>query len=171
MQRNNAMTNFIKNEIFILTISGAFGRNSVYKVGISEKTKSKFREKIKLLLIDLEEKYLKTVKESDHLAILDKLKENIEVQSREILRDDHITFGTTQKLLNLYLKYLWCLGLINEPPHCPIDRTILNKIKDYKTSWTKMEREGYCQAIEMIKLIKGTNSIAEWELKEFGRKN
>ena len=34
--------------------------------------------------------------------------------------------GHSQKLLNLMLKYYWCLEWLKyTPPHCPIDRMIL----------------------------------------------
>ena len=38
-------------------------------------------------------------------------------------------YGIAQKFINLSLKYHWCLDLIQEPPHCPIDSTIINKTK------------------------------------------
>lgn len=161
---------FLKNEIFILSLSGAFQRNNIYKESTSENEKIQLRRLIKSLLVELEDNYKIRVSDSQHLANLDEFKKNIEKGSDNILRGSVISFGTVQKILNLYLKYLWCLGLISEPPHCPIDRIILNKSKDYKTSWTKMNREDYCRAIEKIRLIKENKSIAEWELQIFARR-
>ena len=71
---------------------------------------------------------------------------------------------------NLYLKYLWCIDIICEPPHCPIDKIILNKLKDYKTSWTKMNKDDYIRAIKKINFVRGKESIAQWELREFSRR-
>jgi hypothetical protein len=45
-----------------------------------------------------------------------------------------INFGIAQKMLNLYLKYMWSLGNIQEPPHFPVDRII--QIKLIRTSQT-----------------------------------
>lgn len=36
--------------------------------------------------------------------------------------------GSAQKALNLYRKYLWCLGYIPFPPHCPFDATIIDQL-------------------------------------------
>ena len=161
---------FIKNEIFIMTILAAFGRNNIYKDNVAENDKIQFRNDIKSLLVKLEDKYKNKVTECEHLTILERLKKDIENKGKNTLKGLSISFGTVQKILNLYLKYLWCLGFIAEPPNCPIDRIILNKIKDYKTSWTKMSQKEYRDAMDKIRSIKGERSIAEWELDEFRRK-
>ena len=148
----------------------AFAHNKVYKDNVAENEKMQFRSDIKSFLIKLEDKYKNKITESEHLVILNKLKKDIENVGRVILNGSLISFGTVQKILNLYLKYLWCLGSIAEPPNCPIDRIILNKVKDYKTTWTKMGEKEYCIAIAKIKSVKGDRSIAEWELGEFKRK-
>lgn len=163
-------TNFIKNEIFILTVLGAFGRNGVYGNSATETDKLQFRNDIKALLVELEDKYKNKVTEEEHLLILGRLKSDIENKGKKTLKKSSISFGTVQKLLNLYLKYLWCLGFTAEPPNCPIDRIILNTIKDYKTSWTKMDKKEYITAINKIRAVKGIKSIAEWELNEFKRR-
>ena len=91
---------------------------------------------------------------------------------------DKYRYGIAQKLLNLYLKYLWCIKLIHTPPHCPIDRIIINKLK-LKCNWTQINDEKYYRRI--IEKIKKTikldevhspnESIAEWELKVYSRRN
>ena len=162
--------NFIKNEIFILTIMGAFGHNKIYINGITEENKVKFRESLKQLLMEIENKYKNSIGEKEHLNILVKIRKNIETQNKNILNGKTISFGTVQKLLNLYLKYLWCIDIICEPPHCPIDKIILNKLKDYKTSWTKMNKDDYIRAIKKINFVRGKESIAQWELREFSRR-
>jgi hypothetical protein len=72
--------------------------------------------------------------------------------------------GIAQKLLNLYLKYLWCVGYIVEPPHCPIDRIIIGKtsFRD-RLNWTEMGEAEYREVIgEMTSLArsKGFNAGA-----------
>jgi hypothetical protein len=47
-------------------------------------------------------------------------------------------YGVAQKLLNLFLKYLWCLGTIAEPPHCPVDRIIIGKTCYKDKNWTEI---------------------------------
>jgi len=71
------------------------------------------------------------------------------------------------------LKYLWCLGDIPVPPHCPIDRGIIDQLdipkqERKKYDWTKLDKiEDYrhliglcCKKAKMGK----RESIAEWEL-------
>lgn len=154
---------FIKSQIFYLTIMGAFGRNNIYKDNVIEKDKKQFREYIKSLLESLEDEYKNEVAKDKHLANLDKLKRSIENKGKNTFKKSLISFGTVQKLLNLYLKYLWCIGLIHKPPNCPIDKTILDNI-GYDINWTKMDRKQYRNAIKKIDLKKGERSIAEWEL-------
>jgi hypothetical protein len=48
--------------------------------------------------------------------------------------------GTAQKALNLYLKYLWCLGEIKTPPHCPFDRGIIQMLP--VSERVKLDRTG-----------------------------
>ena len=85
--------------------------------------------------------------------------------------------GHSQKLINILLKYYWCLGwLKNEPPHCPLDRIVLSKAQiktEGKTpSWTKMDSiEDYKKYIKEIKKIADPKSIAIWELEIFNRRD
>ena len=49
---------FIKDEIFILTIQGAFARNIIYKSNVSDVVKKDFRINIQRILNDISIKYL-----------------------------------------------------------------------------------------------------------------
>lgn len=167
---NKNKEEFIKNEIFLLTIMGAFARNNIYKNSVSENERLQFRNDIKSILLKLEERYRNKLPKIEHLSVLSKFKKDIDNKGKNILKESSISFGTAQKLVNLYLKYLWCIGFIEEPPSCPIDSIILKKIKDYKTRWTTMTEEQYKLTIKKIEQKKGDKSIANWELEEFSRK-
>ncbi len=82
--------------------------------------------------------------------------------------------GHAQKTLNLVLKYRWCLGLVPEPPHCPIDRIVLSKTTlANKLNWTEMDRiEEYDEAIRAVRVCAQATgqSIARWELATFERR-
>ena len=70
------------------------------------------------------------------------------------------------------MKYLWCLGKVNKPPNCPIDRIIISKV-DIKNppNWTTLNNvTDYMSIIE--KIIENTNGmdIADWELSVFKRR-
>ncbi|MBN3196976.1 hypothetical protein [Pectobacterium versatile] len=87
---------------------------------------------------------------------------------------DGYKFGVAQKLLNLLLKYLWCLGNIPEPPYCPVDRIILEKTSFRgKVNWTIITRTSeYQRAICAIKPIAQSCdlSIAECECQFYARR-
>lgn len=179
---------FLNNEIWILTFGGAFQRANIYKENYSESIRTEFR---KTLREEVERvvnnKYYKNVEEVEHIKFIKNLvlfSKNLEIDGNCI----PINFGVAQKLINLYLKYLWCLGEIPTPPHFPVDRIIQEKlIKILKENeltilellpWTQFEDDKhYKKVIKSAKLI--TNkvkefkdlSLAELELNIFDRSN
>lgn len=112
------------------------------------------------------------------------------------LEGGKMKFGRAQKLLNMYLKYMWCAGEISTPPHCPFDNQIINNgglqgnddpIWDElgglemfeKTpenanawAWTKSDSiEHYLvwlAAAEKARRDGEYDSLSEWELVVFG---
>jgi hypothetical protein len=97
----------------------------------------------------------------------------------EFLREYGYKIGIAQKLLNLYLKYLWCLNQIPKPPHCPVDKIIIDKCKPARgvkgrlKKWTKITlMSEYDEIIEVIRddADKADMSIAEWELSVYERR-
>ena len=101
--------------------------------------------------------------------------------------NEKINFGIAQKMLNLYLKYMWSLGHIQSPPHFPVDRIIqelLNKelkalgikVQELK-AWTQFTDEHHYvkvmnSARELIskKESFANHSLAELELSLFQRR-
>ena len=79
------------------------------------------------------------------------------------------------KLLNLQLKYLWCAGMVKKPPHCPVDRIILEKTKlRGKCNWTEIDSiERYEEVIQVFTEqadSEGFKHIADWELCNYSRR-
>ena len=79
-----------------------------------------------------------------------------------------LRIGTVQKALNLYLKTVWCMEPSwPTPPHCPVDRIILERA-GINGSWTKLDSMStYCEWIERLRKHasgNGFDSVAEWEL-------
>jgi len=101
------------------------------------------------------------------------LKTRIDSKFPNILNCGEITLGVVQKILNLYLKYQWSLGNIPEPPNCPFDRIIIEKLKIKPTpSWTTLNcPKDYLYLVERAKDIAGKKSIAQWELEAFSRRS
>ena len=91
-----------------------------------------------------------------------------------ILRGGRYRYSSAQKLLNLYLKYQWCLGHVAEPPHCPVDRIVLSmtSLKN-KANWTEIDsRHEYMQLIDAIREQADRDglSIAAWEMTNYRRR-
>ncbi|WP_147818866.1 hypothetical protein [Salidesulfovibrio onnuriiensis] len=127
-------------------------------------------------LYDLEKKYVAgKVDEKEHLANIESLVErSMEDDLKSCLFKGKMTFGVAQKLLNMYLKYLWCAGIIkHEPPHCPIDSIVLRNL-DIDTAqksqgalpkWPDADEKTYNKYIN--KLNDKTNNPSQWELREW----
>jgi hypothetical protein len=162
---------FILEEFWSLSISGAFQRANVYKKEANEKDKADFKKALKSLIVFIAKKYQTNVSEQEHIENIHKIK-NLEHAS---LNFQHLNFGVSQKLLNLYLKYLWCIDSIPTPPHFPVDRIIQEKLfKKNLSNWTEMKDEKpYLLIIEKAKekaMQENIKSIAELELKIFERR-
>ena len=167
---------FISNEIWMLTFSAAFQRAYIYSGG-SEEDKKQFRNHLRNF-IDREifPKYLNQVNDEEHLNSINEIVESSKSFER-ILNKGKINFGISQKILNLYLKYRWCIGAIQTPPpHFPVDRRIQEISKYHKNmfSWTQLtDSKKYMDFIEHVReIVRNSNeyqSIAEYELKNFER--
>jgi hypothetical protein len=83
----------------------------------------------------------------------------------------NFSYGRSQKLINVLLKYYWCANMLNgkEPAHMPIDSYILNALNIKDVCWTKMDFETYKDCIKVAKFIaeKAGKSLSEWELITF----
>lgn len=166
---------FIKKEIWFLTVSAAFQRANIYQDNVNDDDKIKFKKDLFNFIDKIAEGYLLGVNESNHLDNIKKISLEF-VPHKKILQEGQINFGVSQKLLNLYLKYLWCFERINTPPpHFPVDRKIQEKLRINEVkSWTRMEgEEGESDYLKIIKTAKDYmgefkfNSLAELELSLF----
>lgn len=108
------------------------------------------------------------------------LKDEMNGEFGKYLSAEGFRISHAQKSLSVYMKHLWCMGVINEPPQCPVDKFILveisknEKYRDFKNiAWTKINDIAVHRSIiDAIREISGTKSIARWELEAFpGAKN
>ncbi len=163
---------FLIEEFWMLSWNASVQRAKIYKKGTNEEDRKEFRKDVIdyctnfiIPMYDLE------VAEDKHLANIQSLTNKVSNFSSSRILNDGYKIGVAQKLLNLKLKYLWCLNFIPIPPHCPVDRIILSKtsLKD-KMNWTQISTiEEYMDAIYAIKLVAGKKPLAEWELDNFDR--
>lgn len=166
---------FLIGQVLANSIGAAFQHAGVYdgKLGDMDSRKSDLRNDLRDRLITLGKEYQNSVSETDHCQVIVELADDLTAKHKKkgCLRGDRFRIGITQKALNLYLKYLWCLGEIGEPPHCPIDRRIINVLgipwnRRGSYDWTKLDDIGkYKELILMCKRqAGGSMSVAEWEL-------
>jgi len=166
----NKKWEFIENELWLMTFGGAFQRSKIYKKGITEGERRDFRNAVKLYVRNniVGKNYDTGMDEEQHLRNIIKICEWSSKKYGHILYEGKLRVGTAQKILNLYLKYLWCLDKIDTPPHCPLDNKIISMI-DSKSSikWTELDDiSKYKKLIEKI----DSRSIADWELENYLRK-
>lgn len=163
---------FIDEQIWALTFSGAFQRANIYKKNeLSEKSRTQFREGIKEYITkEILPQYKAIVDENQHIQNIESFT-NWSKGFSEILVGGYLKIGVSQKLINLYLKYLWSLNQIAIPPHCPFDRIIIKKLEyTNPISWTQLDDiSKYKEFITRAraKADQCNLSIAEWELKVY----
>lgn len=132
--------------------------------------KQKLHDSLSARLRQLGKKYGVPVTSEQNCTHIRELAVVLTSEFCNILKGGRFRIGIAQKALNLYLKYLWCLGWLPiPPPNCPLDRRIIDKLnlKDRNgLDWTKLdEMENYKKLIQKCRQIAGNISLAEWELK------
>jgi hypothetical protein len=103
--------------------------------------------------------------DSEHCAAIRRISDGLSAKFGGILEGGRFRYGTAQKALNLYLKFLWRLGLLGaaNPPHCPVDSTVL-RAAGLSGSWTASDsEEEYIGWINLIRRVASPNSLADWE--------
>lgn len=162
----------VRNMHWGTTVGGAFQRSYVYEKGVSDKSKRIFRMDLRLELEAIELDYSNSdIDHSTHIKNISRLQKWSE-KHKDILNNGRLNFGISQKLLNLHLKGVWCLGFIKyPPPHFPVDRIIQERLKIKPiVPWTKIENDkAYNEIISKAKIIaeKYNVGLAELELRVY----
>lgn len=164
---------FLIEEIWLLTFGGAFQHSGIYRANTKEKERTYFRNMLRGYLEQLIiNTYKQPVSDEEHIENITGIS-NYTASFKEVLKAP-INIGISQKLLNLALKYYWCLGMLPAPPHFPVDRIIQQKIyKQPLVNWTQLNDVNmYVQIINDARaLAKNSNlSLAQWELENFVRR-
>lgn len=86
--------------------------------------------------------------------------------------DPGFRLSHAQKSLSVCLKHLWCLGVVDTPPQCPVDSIVLGRagLKYPQTRWAFVNRmEEHQSQMQVLERAAATEKlgVAEWELKEF----
>ncbi len=159
---------FIYSQIIMMTLSATLQRNTVY-LNANETERREVRKGIELELNNLSKNYLNCVSEKEHEKNIIHLANSISKKYNSYLENGRFRIGTAQKALNLFLKYLWCLEKIHEPPHFPIDAIMLAKIPDCSgIYWTKLDSiDSYKEIIQKAKNVANGQTLSIWELYEY----
>ena len=158
---------FIKDQLWNAAWRASTQRANIYSQNKNQDNLKQFRKDIKKNVLEFIDDNIYSLSE-------EKLMHKIESLSKKYSRDD-ISFkiGHSQNLINLMLKYYWCLEWLKyTPPHCPIDRMILVaakvKINGKIPSWTKLSSiVEYKDIIKQIKFNEDVQCLSQWELKEY----
>lgn len=168
---------FITSELWILAWGASVQRAKLYgeKSNSDSPSQTKFRDEVITFLTEqIIPQYVEGCTEEQHYANIDALIAYANTIDPGILGCSGYKYGVAQKLLNLALKYYWCLGLVSEPHHCPIDRIIISKTRyNGKINWTQItRRHEYEQVIREVKGLAAKKglSVSQWELKYYSRK-
>ena len=109
-------------------------------------------------------RYKKTVSENAHIQVIESIAHSLSKNHGRVLRRGKMRIGTSQKALNLYLKYLWCLGEISCPLHCPLDSIVL-RAAGISGSWTQLDSVAkYKEWIARCKNKAASEPLSHWEL-------
>ena len=163
---------FLNYEFATLSlVAGLATRNPlspIYRKNVSEDQRQRTKGWLRLKLKIIGEQYhADLISESKHIENIATLAETTTHELGGILFQEKLRFGVAQKILNLYLKYLWVTDYIAEPPHCPIDGRIAQKAK-LPYQWTISDsQQEYEEAVAALKAGPLGSSIATWELREF----
>lgn len=168
---------FIVHEIWILAWNASVQRAKLYKKGLSSEDRKAPDFRVSVIAYiegEIFQSYKSGCNEEQHYKNIESLIEKANTLGSGILGPDGYKYGVAQKLLNLAVKYMWCLGRIKEPPHCPVDRIVINKTKfKDKVNWTEIKaRKPYEDVIKEIKGLAGAKSLtpAQWELLNYARR-
>jgi len=160
---------FMRIQFWANSAAAALGHSKAYLEETSDDHHQSFRKRMNVAVEEISTRYVsKRILENEHLENI----ESIVSESQEfanILTGGRLTFGVAQKMLNVYLKFLWCTGLVGEPPHCPLDSRILGIVGWHGKGFTQMNRAEYIEAIKKIRETSAGKSLAQWELESYNR--
>lgn len=171
---------FLVSELWILAWNASVQRAGIYNAGIKhggapDKRVDRFRRKVIDFVTDeLLPHCRKKCNDEQHFKNIAELVQFANQIGNGVLGEAGYKYGVAQKLLNLMLKYLWCADMVSMPPHCPVDRIVIDKTKYRgKVNWTEiLEESKYREIIEAIEALAKVErmSVPEWELNFFKRR-
>jgi len=143
-------------------------QNKVYARDEMGSERTEFRFELARLIREESKVYAQPdqlISDVQHCEAIRTISDTLSRTFGDILMGGRMRYGTSQKALNLYLKFLWRLGKSGVPPHCPVDGNVL-EAAGIIGSWTKSDSEKeYFGWINDIRKKTARLSLAEWEYK------
>jgi hypothetical protein len=167
---------FLTGEFLVSSINaGLQTRNTNYPIYNAVENYGKASQNLKLDVKDHLIKYLLVFNESsenDHYENIENLSRFISEKYETILFNQRFRIGVSQKIINLFLKYMWIYGKIKMPYHCPFDSNIKTSLTEKNSKiglqdWTvldNLEEYKIYVSLARIKAQAEGLSIPEWEL-------
>lgn len=162
-----------KKVIAQATFNAAFRRAGIYNDGVDSKEKTEFRKGLQHLLEKRARAYReakKVISDEIHYKNIERIQQWSNDKFPDLLKEKELNIGISQKLLNVYLKLLWCFeDNMQAPPHCPFDSIILKKI-NINDKWTKTTNISiYKNWVFKAEKAAGKGRLAEWEMELYHR--
>lgn len=173
----NDKTIYILDELWISAWNASVQHSFLYREGAWKNQRDEidvFKRKVVDYIKDrVIPQYKNKITDVHHLQNIGDVIKYANEADTGILGENGYKYGIAQKLLNLALKYYWCIGQIEEPPHCPVDRIIIDQTKYRGRNWTQIATEK--EYLEIISAIEGLAkksgcSISQWELTNYARR-
>jgi hypothetical protein len=157
---------FLRNEFLTMSVNGALGRSNTYIESASEADKNRVRNALRKKLDDISRAYSSPASDEAHLSNISELSSELSTKFSHCLKKGRFRIGISQKALNLYLKYLWCVNAISLPPHCPFDSIVISHLPDCgHLKWTSIDDiKDYQALVEAAQKKANGMPLPEWEL-------
>ena len=178
---NDVTNGFLQAVAIQNSIQAAFaGRgggedSKIYEGSPRDSEKEAFKRNLGNSILAISQDYTRPVCEEFHIANTIRLSRDMSSTHGKILFNNRLRIGTSQKALNLYLKFAWSHGWIVRPPHCPFDSIVLAELDlsghccEKCKLWTKMDcvscyRYWVDRAKERVEECPVCASLSEWEV-------
>ncbi len=151
------------------SIRAALSRCKTYS-SENPRDRKKFRDDFREIVVNASNDYSTPVPQTIHELNIVNISNKLSQKHGHILVNGKLRIAQSQKALNLYLKYLWCLGELDViPPNCPVDSIILNGANLKGCLWTHLDciktYNSWCMSISEHAKVNGFASAQEWELQ------
>lgn len=162
------------------SVKAAVQHNALYTKNTSIQIRKEIRSFWFECLKEIGGKFQKDVQLNEYEVMIANLKEKMNKKFGEHFNSgsphrSEFRISHAQKSISIYVKYLWCMNLIEEPRICPVDRIILSKTDAYLSkdvSWgfvnnLSVHKRKFKYILDSAAVANLT--VAKWELLLFSK--